>query len=199
LKPSNGRAAADQDHHLPRRPTINDVARMAGVSKKTVSRVINGSPSVRADTRERIEAVIAKTGYAPDPQARGLAFRRAFLIGLIYDSPNAQYLLDLQNGLLDAMRGSGFELVVHRCEREDPNLLRDIGAFISRQKLFGVVLTPQVWEDDRVGELIEEIGCGHVRVAGAPLGAPGRSAREIGRQAAQTLLGRLVARKSAGP
>jgi LacI family transcriptional regulator len=199
LKPSSGRASADQDHDLRRRPTINDVARMAGVSKKTVSRVINGSPSVRPDTRKRIEAVIAETGYVPDPQARGLAFRRSFLVGFIYDSPDAQYVLDLQNGLLDAMRGSGFELVVHRCERDDPNILPGIRAFIARQKLFGVVLTPPVSDDERIGELMAEIGCEYVRVAAAPLGAPGLPAREIGRRAAETVLGSLVALESADP
>jgi LacI family transcriptional regulator len=155
-----------------RRPTINDVARLAGVSKKTVSRVINGSPFVRADTRERIEAVIAETGYAPDPQARGLAFRRSFLIGLIYDNPNPQYVVNMQNGLLDGMRGSGFELVVHPCERGDPNVLPEIRAFIERQKLFGVVLTPSVSEDDRIAELMDEIGCEYVRVASVPLDEP---------------------------
>ncbi len=49
--------------------------------------MINASPFVRADTREKIEAVIAELGYVPDPQARGLAYGRAFLIGLVYDNP----------------------------------------------------------------------------------------------------------------
>jgi LacI family transcriptional regulator len=56
-----------------RNPTINDIARLAGVSKKTVSRVINESPSVRADTRQRVSEIIRKLGFVPDPQARGLA------------------------------------------------------------------------------------------------------------------------------
>src|SRR5207342_1893096 len=103
-----------------RRPTINDIARLAGVSKKTVSRVINASPYVQKETRERIEAVIAEHGYAPDPQARGLAFRRSFLIGLVYDNPNPQYVVNMQLGLLDGMKGSGFELVVHPCDRGSP-------------------------------------------------------------------------------
>ena len=59
-----------------KRPTINDIARLAKVSKKTVSRVINDSPFVREETREKISAIIAELGFAPDPQARGLAFRR---------------------------------------------------------------------------------------------------------------------------
>src|ERR1700749_622073 len=99
------------------RATINDIARLAGVSKKTVSRVINQSPFVREETRARIDAVIQQIGYTPDPLARGLAFRRSFLIGLVYDNPNAQFIVNSQEGVLDALRGSGFELVVHPCDR----------------------------------------------------------------------------------
>ena len=66
--------------------TINDIARLAEVSKKTVSRVINNSPFVKEETRKRVEAVIAEHGFTPDPQARGLAFRRSFLVGMIYDT-----------------------------------------------------------------------------------------------------------------
>lgn len=154
-----------------RRATINDIARLAGVSKKTVSRVINQSPFVRDETRERIQAVIAEWGYAPDPQARGLAFRRSFLIGMIYDNPNPQYVVNMQLGLLDGMRGSGFELVVHPCDRSSPTFLHDVRMFIERQKLFGVVLPPSVSEDERVADLLREIGCAYIRIASVPLDA----------------------------
>lgn len=157
---------------LRRRPTINDIARLAGVSKKTVSRVINASPFVREDTRERIEAVIAELGYAPDPQARGLAYGRAFLIGLVYDNPNPQYVVNMQLGLLDGMRGSGFELVVHPCDRSSPTFLDDLRGFIERQRLFGVILTPSVSEDERAARLMAEIGCAYVRVASVSLDKP---------------------------
>jgi len=155
-----------------RRPTINDIARLAGVSKKTVSRVINASPFVRSDTRERIEAVIAELGYAPDPQARGLAYGHSFLIGLVYDNPNPQYVVNMQLGLLDGMRGSGFELVVHPCDRGSPSFLEDLRSFVERQRLFGVVLTPSVSEDDRVAELMQRIDCPYVRVASVNLDRP---------------------------
>ena len=91
--------------------TINDIARLAGVSKKTVSRIINNSPLVRKDTREKVETLMREVGYVPDPLARGLAFRRSFLIGMVYDNPTAQYIVDMQYGALDALRESGFELV----------------------------------------------------------------------------------------
>ena len=155
-----------------RRPTINDIARLAGVSKKTVSRVINASPFVRSDTRERVEAVIAELGYAPDPQARALAYGRSFLIGLVYDNPNPQYVVNMQLGLLDGMRGSGFELVVHPCDRGSPSFLDDLKSFIERQRLYGVVLTPSVSEDDRVADLMREIQCSYVRVASVSLDKP---------------------------
>ena len=71
-------------------PTINDVARLAGVSKKTVSRVINRSPLLNGDTRKRVEDVIGEIGYIPNPQARGLALRRNFLIGLVHDNPTRE-------------------------------------------------------------------------------------------------------------
>src|SRR5688500_11213767 len=76
---------------LEKKHTINDIARLANVSKKTVSRVINESPFVREETRSRINEIIRTTGFTPDPQARGLAFRRSYLIGLVYDNPNAPY------------------------------------------------------------------------------------------------------------
>jgi LacI family transcriptional regulator len=155
-----------------KRATINDIARLAGVSKKTVSRVINQSPFVRDETRERIEAVIAEWGYAPDPQARGLAFRRSFLIGMIYDNPNPQYVVNMQLGLLDGMRGSGFELVVHPCNRASPTFLTDIRSFVERQKLYGVVLPPSVSEDERVAKLLNEIGCAYIRIASVELDKP---------------------------
>jgi LacI family transcriptional regulator len=170
---SKPRATDNGSADLPRRrPTINDIARLAGVSKKTVSRVINASPFVRDDTRERIEAVIAELGYAPDPQARGLAYGHSFLIGLVYDNPNPQYVVNMQLGLLDGMRGSGFELVVHPCDRDSPTFLDDLRGFVERQRLFGVVLTPSVSEDDRVAQLMREIGCSYVRVASVSLDAP---------------------------
>ena len=60
------------------KPTINDVAGLAGVSKKTVSRVINESPLVYRGTREGIKAIIKGIGDQPDPQARGLHFGALF-------------------------------------------------------------------------------------------------------------------------
>ena len=86
------RTAGRPSPNTPRpKTTINDIARLSGVSKKTVSRIINNSPLVREDTREKVRGADARSwAIAPDPMARGLAFRRSFLIGMVYDNPNAR-------------------------------------------------------------------------------------------------------------
>jgi len=168
--------ALAQDDPRPGKPgkraTINDVAREAQVSKKTVSRVINQSPFVREDTRERVNAVIKTLGFTPDPQARGLAFRRSFLVGLIYDNPSPTYVVNMQQGVLDALRGSGLELVVHPCQRNSPTLLEDIRSFVERQRLFGVIMPPSMSEDESVIDLLKALDTPYVRIASVALDAP---------------------------
>jgi LacI family transcriptional regulator len=151
------------------RLTINDIARLAEVSKKTVSRVLNKSPLVTEETRARVDAVIREHAYEPDPQARGLALRRAFLIGLIYDNPNPIYVVNMQNGVLDALAGTGFELVVRPCDRASPTFLEEMRAFVMRQRLAGVILPPSVSEDQSLARLLAELECPYVRIASVKL------------------------------
>lgn len=173
-------------------PTINDVARIAGVSKKTVSRVINRSPLLHADTRARVERVIGELGYIPNPQARALALRRNFLIGLVHDNPNAQTVMNVQHGMLAGLRGSEFELVVRPVDRASPTMLDDLRHFLERQRLFGVLLMPPISEDDGVARLCAAIGCRYVRMGSATLDQPDRMVasndRSVVREAAAHLI-----------
>ncbi len=157
------------DNSNNRKPTINDVAALAGVSKKTISRVINASPLVNPSTREDIQLIIDEIGYRPDPQARGLALQRSYLIGMIYDNPNPQYVVNVQQGILDGLRGTGFELVVHPCDRKSETFLEDARSFVELQKLYGVVVTPSVSEDERLAEVLREVDCQYVRIASVAL------------------------------
>ncbi|MBS0332398.1 MAG: LacI family DNA-binding transcriptional regulator [Proteobacteria bacterium] len=176
-----------------RRPTINDIARLAGVSKKTVSRVINASPDVQKATRERIQAVIDEQGFEPDPRARGLASRHAYLVGFVYDDDsNSQYVVNMQLGLLDGLKGSGFELVVHPCHRGNPAFLSDLRTFVERQRLFGVVVTPSVSEDSRVVMALAEIGCAYVLVSPVGQEAPEHSIETYDRLGGALAAGHLA-------
>jgi LacI family transcriptional regulator len=172
--------------------TINDIARLANVSKKTVSRVINESPFVHEETRTRINAIMKQVGYSPDPQARGLAFRRSFLIGLIYDNPNAPYVINIQEGALGALRRMGYELVVHPCDRNSADFLADIRHLISRQKLDGVVLLPPVSENAELATLLREVNCPYVRVISAALDDPQNLVLSQDRQSAAEVADHLA-------
>lgn len=118
-----------------RRATIEDVANLAGVSIKTVSRVVNREPNVRASTQQKVENAIAKLEYRPNPSARDLASHRARLIVLMYDDPSAYevpsagYIIKMQEGALRACRSEGFELLIHPCKHRDS----DVGAKLQEQ------------------------------------------------------------------
>ena len=154
--------------------TITDIANFAGVSKKTVSRVINEAPYVNKKTRARVEGIIAEHGFKPDPQARGLAFRRSFLVGMIHDNPNSQYVANIHLGIFDALASRGYELVIRPCDRRSPSFLDDMRGFVERLRLFGVVLVPSVSEDDRLAKLLENLDCPYVRISCAAIDAPAR-------------------------
>lgn len=152
-----------------RQPTINDVARVSGVSKKTVSRVINRSPDLKQETRAKVELAILELGYVPNPQARALAMGRNFLLCLLHDNPNAQTVLSFQEGVLDTIRETEFALVVRPVDRHSPEMLEDIRRFLERQRPFGALLLPPISEDDRIAQLCRDLGVNYVRLGSAAL------------------------------
>lgn len=175
------------------KPTINDVARLAGVSKKTVSRVINRSTMLNQTTREKVESVIAGLGYVPNPQARALALRRNFLIGLIHDNPNAQMVLNFQEGVLEGLAGTEFALVVRPVDRHAPDLFESIRAFIEQQRLYGVLILPPLSENDDLAALVRELGCRYVRMGSARLDDAEHLVESNDREAVRAAVEHLVA------
>ena len=104
-----------------RSATLEEVARVAGVSRATVSRVVNGNPKVGVETKREVERAIARLGYVPNPAARSLVTRRSQSIGLVIGEP----------------AGRVFE------DPFFPRLLRGIGAALSSRDLQLVLLMPQ--------------------------------------------------------
>jgi LacI family transcriptional regulator len=165
------------------KPTINDVARLAGVSKKTVSRVINDSPLLNAATRAKVEQVIAEIGYVPDPQARALALKRnaptgdeapapqaarSRLLALVYDGNAASSLVEAQRGALAAIQGSDFALAVTALDAGDDELTDAFRAFLEQQRPAGVLLLPPLAEIRALARLCEEAGCPHMAIGASP-------------------------------
>lgn len=174
-KPSTPTPAEDQAPTG--KVTINEIAQLAGVSKKTVSRVINESPMVREETRKKVKAIIAEHRFSPDPSARALAFQRSFLIGMVYDNPSPQYVVNMQRGILDALAETSFQLVLRPCDRGDPNVLDQLHSFAVQQRPFGVILSPSVSEDEKIAADLRDLGCDYVRIASVILDEPHRMVR----------------------
>jgi len=128
------------------RATIFDVAKLAGVSIKTVSRVVNREPNVRASTKERVDQAIGALNYRPDPSARNLASHRSHLIALIYDDPSsyaipsAGYVIRMQQGALRACRQNNCELLIHPCNFQDEHVVDELSTLVERVRPDGVVL-----------------------------------------------------------
>jgi LacI family transcriptional regulator len=128
------------------RATIADVARLAGVSIKTVSRVVNREPNVREATREKVEAAIAELNYRPNLSARNLASHRSHLIGLIYDDPSAYeipsagYVISLQQGVLQACGAADYGLLIHPCNYRHQHIGAELKALVEQARPDGIVL-----------------------------------------------------------
>jgi LacI family transcriptional regulator len=121
--------------------TIQEVADLAKVSPKTVSRVINNEPRVRADTRARILQAIEQLNYRPNLNARGLASNRSFLIGLFCEKPG-DYLSEFQAGAVARCRESSLHLMVEPLDVESPVIDKQIDTLLGQLRLEGVILLP---------------------------------------------------------
>lgn len=171
------------------RSTIDDVATMAGVSIKTVSRVVNNEPNVREGTRQRVQKAVAKLNYRPNPSARSLAGKRSFLIGLLYDdpslydNPSSNYIVDIQQGALRVCKSENYDLLIYPCNYKDKHLDRDIRSLIENSKVDGLILTPPLTDSKSLLTTIRKAGTptvsispGHMR---APQSAVATNDREI--------------------
>lgn len=164
---------ADQDAQV----TVHDVARLANVSIKTVSRVINKEPNVRPATKERVEAAMAELGYRLNFAARRLRLigNQSFLIGLIYDDPQASYIGDLLLGTLEGCDDDDYRLVLERVKSERQGPREGLPDLVTRTDLDGVILTPPLSDDMAIVEALEKASHSIVRIV--PFKEPERTPR----------------------
>ena len=81
-------------------------------------------------------------------------------------------VLNVQQGILEALQGTEFEMVVRPVDRGSPMMLDDVRHFLERQRLFGVVILPPISENDALARLCDEVGCRYVRMGSAELDDP---------------------------
>ncbi|MES2120761.1 MAG: LacI family DNA-binding transcriptional regulator [Pseudomonadota bacterium] len=149
--------------------TIEDVARSAGVSAMTVSRVINEVKNVRESTRAAVIDAIDRLNYQPNTAARSLAGGHAMHIGLLYANPSASYLAQFLIGALHAARSAGVHLVIESCESEDADEQAEVTRRFATSDVEGVVLPPPLSESQPILAELDAMGIPVVTVA---MGAP---------------------------
>ena len=149
--------------------TIEDVARAAGVSAMTVSRVINRGKNVRESTRAAVLEAIEQLSYSPNTAARSLAAGQATHIGLLYANPSAAYLAQFLIGALHAARSAGVQLVIESCESEDADEQAEVTRRFATSDVEGVILPPPLSESQPIMAELDAMGIPVVTVA---MGAP---------------------------
>lgn len=147
--------------------TIKDVAELAGVSIKTVSRVTNQEGSVKQDTLDKVTKAIEQLNYQPNTAARNLAGRKSYALGYVYDNPNAYYVLDMQNGILAECRERGYELVIHPCSATNVGIVQELATMVKRSQLAGLIISPPLSEMPDVLAGLDKLNIPYIRVISA--------------------------------
>ncbi|MEE6258712.1 LacI family DNA-binding transcriptional regulator [Plantactinospora sonchi] len=137
-----------------REPAMTDVARLAGVSHQTVSRVLNGHPNVREQTRLRVQAAIAELGYRPNRAARALVTGRSQVIGVVAQNTTLYGPASLLAAFEQAAAEAGFAVSVGSVRSLDH---RSISAAVERHlahRVAGIVVIAPV---ESAGEALERL------------------------------------------
>lgn len=140
------------------RPRIEDVAAIAGVSTKTVSRVLNREPNVREHTRLKVETAVSVLKYTPSHSARSLAGHKSYLLALLYDNPSANYLMEILTGVVETCQQQHYGMVPHPMDYSSPDLVRNIEALLLQSRLDGLILTPPISDSTAVLDWLDWIG-----------------------------------------
>ncbi|WP_182466766.1 substrate-binding domain-containing protein [Sphingomonas gilva] len=174
--------------------TVQDVARMAGVSAMTVSRVVNGGSNVREATRIAVREAIERLNYRPNPAARNLAAGEATQIGLLYSNPSAAYLSQFLIGALAGARRAGCHLVLEACEGESADEQAEATRQFAQTEVQGVILPPPLSESAPVQAELAAADIPAVSVAmGQPApGVGGLNVRIDDRAAAAAMTRHLI-------
>ena len=149
--------------------TIEDVARVAGVSAMTVSRVINGEKNVRDTTRASVQEAISRLSYSPNSAARSLAAGQATHIGLLYANPSAAYLSQFLVGALEGARRAGCHLVIEACESEGADEQAEATRRFLTTNVEGVILPPPLSESQAI---LAELDAAQIPVVTVAMGRP---------------------------
>lgn len=113
--------------------TIYDVARVAGVSMATVSRVVNGNANVKEKTRQKVLDAIAELDYRPNAIARGLASKRTTTVGVILPTITSSYFAAIARGIDDVASMYNYNVVLANSDNDEEKEGKVLESFLSKQ------------------------------------------------------------------
>ena len=160
--------------HKPAKVTIEDVAAAAGVSRQTVSRVINNGPNVKPAVRQRVEAMVEQLGYVPNLSARRMGGARSYLILSINDRARTfeNWTSGRGNDWVDQMLYGGmsecerhnYHMVLELIDTDADTTIPQIARAVGSLRPDGVILTPPHCDNLELGAWLEQQGIPCARV-----------------------------------
>ena len=177
------------------KPTLEEVAAIAGVSRATVSRVVNGSPRVSQDVRLTVQAAIERLGYTPNRAARSLVTKRSDSVAVVIAQPTGQVFADpffprLLRGISSALTASDRQLIVMM--PESPADERRVGDYLSAGHVDGALLV-SLHENDTLPARLTGAGVPIVVVGRPPHGSSVSFVDADNRQGANSAVTHLIA------
>ncbi|MGH8194377.1 MAG: LacI family DNA-binding transcriptional regulator [Woeseiaceae bacterium] len=148
-----------------RRVNISDVARRAGVSRKSVSRVINREEYVSKALKKKVDKAIAQLNFAPDRQARSLRTGKSLHIAFVYETPSSYYVISLIEGIRSGCRERGYELVLHETTAKGSRLVLSVLEFVERERLDGLLMMPPLTDNEHLLAALDDAGIVYGRIA----------------------------------
>jgi LacI family transcriptional regulator len=166
-----------QGAHPSGKPTIDDVARHASVSRTTVSRVLNNGANVRPAVREKVLKSVEALDFKVNVQARVLAGRSGGSIALVHQSdldtePNSYYHAALELGAMRACLADGFQVLTATVSPDVKRARQQIEEMFDDGRISGMILTPPLSDDAALSELAERRGFAIAYIAADPAFAP---------------------------
>jgi LacI family transcriptional regulator len=147
------------------RANIRDVAAMAGVAVKTVSRVLNGHPYVSAEMRARVEKAMAALEFRPSIAARILSGAKSNQIALIYDNHSPYYMFQIQSGCAEYCRQQGVRLLAQPIDVADPTAGDQVRGLVTETHVDGIILSSPVTDCVAVLRALEALDLPFVRIS----------------------------------
>ena len=147
------------------RSNIRDVAALAGVAVKTVSRVLNGHPYVSTDTKARVEEAMQALDFRPSVAARILSGAKSNQIALIYDNHSPFYMFQIQTGCWEYCKAHGIRLLAQPVDVADPLVGEQVRGLVTETHVDGIILSSPVTDCDPVLRALESMDIPFVRIS----------------------------------